>query len=56
MIENYLHENHLTVPVYITEIQDNERAMKAEELEKLFSIPVTKFTNLKELMQNYPIL
>lgn len=42
--------------VYITEIQDNERAMKAEELEKLFSIPVTKFTNLKELMQKLPDL
>lgn len=56
MIENYLHENHLTVPVYITEIQDNERAMKAEELEKLFSIPVTKFANLKELMQKLPDL
>lgn len=56
LLESYLKRNNVSVPIFITEIQNNERAMKADELAKLFSVPVTVYANLQEVLQDLPKL
>ncbi len=56
LLEAFLKRNKLSVPVYITEIQNNERAMKAGELAELFTVPVTVFPSLAEILHVLPEL
>lgn len=56
LLEEYLKRNQLSIPLYITEIQNNERAMKANDLAELFSVPVTVYANLQEILQALPEL
>ena len=56
LLEEYLKRSQLSVPIYITEIQNNERAMKADELAKLFTVPVTVYAHLAEILQALPKL
>lgn len=56
LLEEYLKRNQFSIPIYITEIQNNERAMRAEELAKLFTVPTTVYANLQEILQDLPDL
>lgn len=56
LLEAYLKRNKLSVPVYLTEIQNNERAMKAKDLAELFTVPVTIFSSLAEILHALPEL
>lgn len=56
LLEEYLKRNKLSIPLYITEIQNNERAMKANDLANLFTVPTTVYANLQEILRVLPDL
>lgn len=56
LLEGYLKRNKLSVPIYLTEIQHNERAMKAKELAQLFTVPVTVYSCLADILRELPEL
>lgn len=53
-IENYLNKNKLDIPILITEIQNNERAMPKEELKALFTLPVRVYDSLGDILKALP--
>lgn len=53
-IENYLNKNKLDIPILITEIQNNERAMPKEELQALFTLPVRVYDSLGDILKALP--
>lgn len=56
LLEEYLKRNKLSIPLYITEIQNNERAMKANDLANLFTVPTSVYANLQEILRVLPDL
>lgn len=54
MIEAFLKKHGLDIPVIVTEIQDNERAVPLDELAALFTVPAVKCASLHEVLQKLP--
>lgn len=54
LIEEYLNKRKLSIPIIITEIQNNERAMKKEELANLFTHKTICYATLDEVIAILP--
>lgn len=54
MIEAYLQKQKLSIPVIVTEIQNNERAVPLDELADLFTVPVRTCASLEEVLRSLP--
>lgn len=53
-IEAYLKKHQLTIPVFVTQIQENERAVPLKDLEAFFSVPVQIVPSLAEVLEKLP--
>ena len=56
LLENFLEKRKLSIPIIITEIQNNERAMKKEDLAKLFTHETMLCATLDDVIAMFPKL